>query len=336
MKEIKEKIKIVEEMVGPVYLVGGSVRDLVLNREGNDLDFATPLLPDEIEAAIKKAGRKPHVQGKKFGTVGLSIDGEIVEITTFRSEKYKPKDRKPDVEFVEQLSSDLARRDFTINAMAMKPNGKIIDPYGGKEDIERRFLKCVGIPSQRFREDPLRMLRACRFVSQLGFTINLPACNSITKLSHHILDIAKERWVMEMDKLLMGDYVSDGLAYMWALDLFKFMIPELHLQKNFNQNTTHHVFDLHEHTKRVVAACPKDLDLRWAALLHDVAKPFVFIDKGDRYIYPFHEEVGAEMVEKIGLHMKWKNERIKKVKLLVLEHLKEESPLRKYDNMSKK
>lgn len=317
-----------------VYLVGGSVRDILLNKTPNDYDFTTSLSPDEIEAKIREAGKRPYLVGKRFGTIGVKIDGQLVEITTFRNESYTKGNRKPEVEFVTSLSDDLSRRDFTINALAYR-EGKIIDPFKGQKDLDDELIRAVRNPTIRFKEDPLRMLRACRFVSQLNFSIEAHTFKSMTKNAHKILDVSKERWMLELDKLLLGDNVYYGLMFLWGSGLMKFMIPELHLQFGFNQRTKHHEFLLHEHTALVVQNCPKDINLRWAALLHDIAKPFIFQDKGDRNIYPMHEMVGAEFVEKIASYLKWSNERRKTVKELVLNHLSDESPLRQYDNVSK-
>ncbi|MEK6881960.1 MAG: HD domain-containing protein [Nanoarchaeota archaeon] len=336
--------KVNELFKDKVYLVGGSVRDILLNKTPNDYDFTTSLSPDEIEAKIREVGKRPYLVGKRFGTVGVKIEGQLIEITTFRSESYTKGNRKPQVEFVTSLSDDLSRRDFTINAMAIKSDGtyivgknhsKLIDPFNGQDDLNKYLIKAVGNPTIRFKEDPLRMLRACRFASQLEFKIEEKTFKSIIKNAHHILDVSKERWMMELDKLLLGEYVEVGLTYLFQTGLMKFMLPELTLQYMFDQRTKHHMFHLHAHTTLVVKNSPKDINLRWAALLHDIAKPFIFQDKGDRNIYPMHEVVGGEFVEKISSYLKWSNERRKTVKELVLNHLSDESPLRKYDNMSK-
>ena len=328
--------KVNELFEGKVYLVGGSVRDILLGKEPNDLDFTTPLNPEEIEAVLKKNKMRAYGIGKRFGTIGCKIDGNYIEITTFRNEKYIKGSRKPEVEFVSDLSSDLSRRDFTINSMAQSSDGKIIDQFEGRKDLEEGLIRAVGHATTRFKEDPLRMLRACRFASQLGFQIEKVTLDRMTKYSYKILEVSKERWTMELDKLLMGDNVATGLNYLWESGLMKYMIPELYIQYGFDQRTKHHNFPLHIHTSLVVFNCPKDLTLRWAALLHDVGKPFIYQDKGDRWIYPHHEVLGAEFVDKIAKYLKWSKKRRLEVTELVLHHLEDESPLRKYDNMSKK
>ena len=331
-EEIQEEMR---KLFGDkIYLVGGSVRDLILNNEPKDYDFCTHLRPVEMEAILKRKSKKAYGIGKRFGTIGVRIKGDFIEITTFRTEQYEEGNRKPIVNFVSSISEDLSRRDFTMNAMAMR-NGKTIDPYGGKQHLKGKVIKCVGNASERFNEDPLRMLRACRFASQLSFSIHPLTLQSMKKKAHRILNVSKERWCMELDKLLMGDNVVMGMVYLFESGLLKFMIPELYLQKGFNQRTKHHKYNLDSHTVKVISGCPKDINLRWAALLHDIAKPFIYQDKGNRYIYPMHEKIGAEFVEKIAKYLKWSNERRLKVKDLVLNHLDDNCPLRKYDNMAK-
>jgi putative nucleotidyltransferase with HDIG domain len=309
------------------YLVGGSVRDEILGGTPSDYDYATPMLPDDIEQAVRDLGRRPVLVGKRFGTVGFKWEGDWVEVTTFRSEIYG-KTRKPEVEFVSTISEDLSRRDFTINAIA-KRKGKYIDPFGGREDIQNGIIRAVGNPTMRFKEDPLRMLRACRFVSQLGFTIEPDTLKSMQKHANRILSVSKERWVQELDKLLIGDNVADGLESLRESGLLKFIFPELQIQVGYNQNSPHHGLELWEHTKGVVELADKPL--RWAALLHDVAKPFTRTDKPDRSNYIFHDVIGADMVYGIGKRLKWSNERIQEVSDLVRYHLLEDSPLRKAD-----
>ena len=155
----------VEQILTPVYLVGGSVRSSLLGQPPSDYDFTTPLAPDEIEAAVRRAGHKAYTIGKRFGTIGFKLDGHFIEVTTFRSERYHAGSRRPDVTFIGDITHDLSRRDFTINAMAIAPGGRLIDPFGGYDDLKNRLLRTVNKPFDRYNEDPLRMLRAARFVS---------------------------------------------------------------------------------------------------------------------------------------------------------------------------
>ena len=337
----------VEKIINTVYAVGGCVRDKFLGKEPKDYDFTTSLSPEEIEKAIKKAGRHAYLTGKRFGTLGVKIDGQLIEITTFRSEKYKAGSRKPQVIFVKDITADLSRRDFTINAMAFRGKDyvihdmiarkyKLIDPFNGKEDLEKRIIRCVGKPNERFKEDPLRMLRAGRFASQLDFTIDEDLEKKAKQLSYKILEVSKERWMMELDKLLVTKQPSIGLRFLANTRLLNYMIPELALQVGYDQNNLYHAFPLWTHTLWVVDSCLNDIELRWGALLHDIAKPFMRTDREDRSNYIHHDLVGKEMVEKLAYYLKWSNQRRKNVANLVLHHLREDSPLREADNLSKK
>jgi len=320
-----------------LYQVGGSVRDELLGRTPSDYDFTTPQKPDEIEQAIRDAHRKPYLVGKRFGTIGIRINGKVIEITTFRTEEYLEKNRKPEVQFVDDLRLDLARRDFTINAIAKDMDGNIIDPFGGGFDILSKVIRCVGKPKDRFREDPLRILRAARFSSQLSMSINEFTEGYMKKMSSNILNVSKERWTAELDKLLMTKEPFSGLDYLMKNRLFNFMIPELSVQKDYDQNSPYHDFDLWTHTLKVVCKVSQNIDLRWAALLHDIAKPFVATNNKKGFTnYIDHEKLGYEMVIKIGKHLRWSNDRIESVSGLVLNHLKDNSPLKEADDSSKR
>lgn len=326
----------VSQIVDPLYEVGGSVRDHLLGKEPSDYDFCTPKTPDEIEQAVRDFGRRPYLIGKRFGTVGLKVEGRIVEITTFRSEKYPEGSRKPDVEFVQDIAQDLARRDFTINAMASR-GGKIIDPFKGKEDLQNGLIRAVGTPSHRFKEDPLRLLRAIRFAAQLGFEVEDLTKRVITKLSYKVLKVSKERWIMEMDKLLIAPHAEEGLRLLEETRLLNFILPELAIQVGYDQDSPYHTHTLWRHTVKVVAAVPPSKKLRWAALLHDIGKPFVAKKNKRGYTnYVHHERVGAEMVERIGRYLRWSKDRIEKVSEIILNHLNEDSALREADNSAKK
>lgn len=325
----------IDEIIQPNYLVGGSVRDVLLGREPKDYDYATPMLPDDIEQAVRDAGKRPFITGKRFGTVGFKDDGKFIEVTTFRSETYG-KTRKPDVAFVSSISEDLARRDFTINAIAQR-NGKLIDPFNGRADIEAKIIRAVGHPTERFNEDPLRMLRAIRFVSQLGFDIEDATFNSIAKNAHKVLTVSRERWMQELDKTLTGKFASKGISYLFYTDLIKFVLPELRLQYEYDQNSDWHEYDLHIHSIRTMRDVPDDVNLRWAALLHDIGKPFVRTEnRRGSSNYVFHDVIGAELIYGISKRLKWSNERTNTICELVKSHLSDESPLRKADNASKK
>jgi putative nucleotidyltransferase with HDIG domain len=347
---IEEVMEEMTKIISPIYLVGGAVRDYVMKREINDFDFTTPLTPDEILDALHKGnpGRWVGEIGKRFGTIQTKIylpksDCFVkVEVTTFRAEVYTDGSRKPEVKFTKHLHEDLSRRDFTINAMAIRiRDGKmvIIDPFGGLDDIENHTIRAVGSARTRFKEDPLRMLRGIRFASTLDFGIEEITMKRMTDGAIQILNVSKERWMLELDKILMSDESIFGLTLLADSRLINYMIPELAIQVDYNQMTPHHDFTLWEHTVKVVAACPKDIILRWAALLHDVGKPYVAKVKDNnpgQKNYMGHELIGAEMVGKIGPYLKWKTDQTKAVMAMVKNHLDDKSPLKGYDSGAQK
>jgi tRNA nucleotidyltransferase (CCA-adding enzyme) len=346
---IEEVIKEVTRIISPVYLVGGAVRDYIMDKEVDDYDFTTPYTPDEVEAILleSNSGRKIWPSGRRFGTIGTKVHLPAndcfvkVEITTFREETYE-NSRKPAVEFVKNLEQDLLRRDFTINAIALrmkKEHFHFIDPYNGMSDVENKIIRAVGSARQRFKEDPLRMLRAVRFISTLGFEIEELTFKRMTDGSPAILKVSKERWVQELDKLLMGDNVAAALYALADTRLLHYTIPELAIQINYDQMSPYHDFTLWEHSVRVCEAVPKDIDMKWAALLHDVGKPYVAKVKDnnpEQKNYMGHELVGAEMVGKIGRYLKWPTDRIDTVSEMVGGHLSDKSVLKGYDSGAQK
>jgi len=320
------------EFIQPLYLVGGGVRDKLLGLKPKDFDFATPLDPDEIERRAKAAGKKVYTTGKRFGTVGVRLSGQTVEITTFRSESYQPGSRKPTVKFVDNITYDLSRRDFTINALAMKLDGSIIDPFGGHNDLAKKIIRTVGNASERFSEDPLRMLRAIRFAAQLDFNLASETKLRISKRAKQILSVSRERWVQELDKLLLSARPEKALELLAATRLINYLLPELAVQIGFKQDSPYHQLELWPHTLKTVRLSQPELNLRWAALLHDVGKPYVkTVNRNGYSNYVDHEIVGAELVLKIGHYLRWSNQRLKTVHDLVLDHLKDGSPLNKAD-----
>lgn len=224
-----------------VYLVGGSVRDLVMGNEPKDYDFCTSMLPEDMIEKVRAAGRRVYTIGEKFGTIGFKVEMftektmpptkhfEYVEVTTFRSEVYTSKSRKPEVQFVPSLEEDLARRDFTMNAMVLKSDGTIYDPYGGRLDIYAKQIKTVGMPKYRIIEDPLRVLRAARFAARYNFKIDPNFIGKARQLADRIFDVSIERWVQELDKLLTSDYPDAGLQALYEMAIYERILPELHL-----------------------------------------------------------------------------------------------------------
>lgn len=235
-----------------VYLVGGSVRDIVMGQPAKDYDFTTPMLPEEMIEKVKAAGRRVYTIGEKFGTIGFKVPTEMtaeltdyspaytfitqpkvtkyeyVEVTTFRSEVYTSKSRKPEVEFVKSLDEDLARRDFTMNAMVLKGDGSIYDPYGGRLDIHAKKIVTVGMPKDRIIEDPLRIFRAARFAARYGFVIDPNFIGKARQLADRIFDVSVERWVIELDKLLTSKDAYGGLDALAKMGVYSRILPEMY------------------------------------------------------------------------------------------------------------
>ncbi|MEE4276219.1 MAG: CCA tRNA nucleotidyltransferase, partial [Thermoleophilia bacterium] len=244
----------VAKVVSPVFLVGGAVRDSLLSVKPKDFDFTTPLTPDEVEARVRAAGRRPYLVGKRFGTIGfkVEIDGvfEMVEVTTFRIDG---PGRKPSVVFEGvSLEEDLARRDLTIGAMAIDEAGVLHDPFDGKGDIEAGVIRAVGNAGQRLREDPLRILRVGRFASQLGFSIEKDTEKAARKVASRLMTISRERVRDELDKLLVGADPRAGLEFLARTGAMAFTLPEVAALIDFDQRSRYHDFDAFEHTVRVV------------------------------------------------------------------------------------
>lgn len=287
-------IKEVEATVSPVYLVGGGVRDIILNREPKDYDFCTPLTPDEVEVLVKAAGRRAYSTGKRFGTIGFKCAGEFIEVTTFRNEKYAPNSRKPEVEFVSDLKSDLSRRDFTMNAVALR-NGEFFDPFGGRLDILAKNIKCVGNAKDRFKEDPLRMLRAARFCVQLDFQIDPNAIGVMSKMSEYITLVSRERWVQELDKLLIADHYEKGLKVLYETKLMLYILPELYIITN--KQTIADILCNIGHANA-------DADTRWCELLRYV---------GIGFTHTYNRYVSYELAVGICERLKFSNIRTQKI-----------------------
>jgi tRNA nucleotidyltransferase (CCA-adding enzyme) len=282
--------------------VGGSVRDILLGKQPKDYDFTTQLLPEIVEQKIREFGKKPYLVGKKFGTIGLKLDSNYLEITTMRSEKYLENSRKPAVNFVSELKEDLKRRDFTINSMAMSVDGQIVDYFGGKQDLENKILRCVGVPKERFMEDPLRILRAIRFASSYNLIIETETWKYLCQLKYELFRISKERWVLELDKILGQKNPTRGLELLVKSGVLQVMIPELMPQTN----SWDKVYEL--------VSSFENLDARWSALFCNLG--FLFVAKDAEKDFSFI--VGAEMSLKISNYLKFSNAR----KSLIFETIK--------------
>ncbi|MBE6975565.1 MAG: CCA tRNA nucleotidyltransferase [Ruminococcaceae bacterium] len=290
-----------EEGGYPCYAVGGCVRDWLLGLRPHDYDLCTSATPAEMKALFADYGQV--LAGEKHGTVGIITHGGVVEITTFRTEGDYADNRHPDrVEFVDAIEEDLARRDFTVNAMAWSPIRGLCDPFGGKKDLENRVLRAVGDPRKRFREDSLRILRAVRFSARFRLEPEERTLRAMFELVDLTENLARERVFDELCKLLVCCTAQDLLRFEPILTR---VIPELKPCVGFLQHTRHHLYDVYTHTAQVVEATAPILALRWAALLHDVGKPetFTLDGEGNGHFYG-HAAIGAEKADGILRRLK--------------------------------
>ena len=250
------------------WCVGGCVRDALLGLTPHDYDICTAALPEQTEAVF--SDHRLVLAGKKHGTVGVIFEKEVVEITTFRTEGDYLDNRHPDwVEFVPDVEKDLARRDFTVNAMAWSPKRGFADPFGGRTDLERNVLRAVGDPELRFREDSLRILRGLRFAARFNLRIEETTWQAMLRQRQLMDNLARERVFEELCGLLPLVTAEELIRF---APILAAVIPELEPMIGFDQHSPHHAYDVFTHTAHVVAAVPPELPLRWAALLHDVGK----------------------------------------------------------------
>jgi poly(A) polymerase len=313
-----------------LYMVGGTVRDVLLHREeSNDADLATDARPDEIKRLVAPTHPTAMVLvGERFGTVRLHYGSDIIEITTFRSERYNSESRKPEVCFGTTLEDDLLRRDFTINAMARDPlNGHIIDLFGGQHDLEMQTIRAVGNePDKRFNEDPLRLLRAVRFAAQLNFTIEPETRRSITRQANTLEKISRERIRDEMNKLLLSHHPAKGLDLLVELGLMQWIIPEVLELRGVSQQPTPGRApaskDVYAHVLRVVERTPRRPLTRWSGLLHDIAKPATRTVEENAVHFFGHEDIGAHMTRDILKRLHFDRDFIENVSRVVRLHMR--------------
>ena len=302
------------------YVVGGAVRDAYLGLEINDADITTSATPTEVTTVFESNGYRVIPTGIKHGTVTVLVDGEGVEITTFRSESNYVDNRHPEsVEFVDDVSGDLLRRDFTVNAMAYNETEGLIDLYGGKNDCDSKILRAVGNANERFNEDALRILRALRFVSKLGFTVEKETSKAIFKNVNLLNGISKERVYQELVKILKGKYVEETLLK-YKKVIFE-IIPELKACDGFDQKSKYHAYDVYTHIVKTVGYSKNENVVRLACLLHDIAKPYSFtVDEFGRGHFYGHQEKGAEMAVSILKGLKVDNKTIATVETVIRLH----------------
>ncbi len=300
------------------YVVGGCVRDALLSKTPKDWDICTSALPDEMERVFQ--GFRVVETGLKHGTLTVVLDGIPYEITTFRVDGAYTDHRHPDgVTFVTDVREDLARRDFTVNAMAYHPAEGLIDAFGGQEDLRRRVIRCVGQPEERFREDALRILRAMRFASVYGFTIDEETAKAAHELKETLSLVAAERIRAELGKLLCGQGCGNILrAYR---DILGQILPQLVPMFDFPQCTPHHRFDVWEHTVRSVENVPATEVLRFTMLLHDAGKPAAFTrDEDGVGHFCGHAACSEKIAEAVMTRLKMDKATAQRVILLVKHH----------------
>ena len=316
-----------------IALVGGPVRDILLGRGSKDLDFTTSAHPDVIERLL--SGWADHVWdiGKAFGTIGCRKGEWVLEITTYRSETYDPTSRKPEVAYGDSLEGDLARRDFAMNAMAVRlPSRQFVDPYGGIEDVANRRIRTPGTPEDSFSDDPLRMMRAARFAAQLGFTPDPAVVAAMTAMADRITIVSAERVRDELEKLICSDHPRIGLDLLVSTGLAEHVLPELPALK-LQVDEHHRHKDVYQHSLTVLdqaidlesrlSVPTPDFVVRFAALIHDIGKPKTKRNEaGGKVTFHHHDMVGAKLARKRMKALRFSNEQIDQVSKLIELHLR--------------
>ena len=300
------------------YAVGGCIRDSLLGRMPEDWDVTTSAEPEQTKAVFN--GIPVIETGIQHGTVTVILDGQPLEITTYRIDGSYSDSRHPDtVRFTRSLKEDLARRDFTVNALAYHPDTGIVDCFGGAEDLRQKILRCVGDPDKRFTEDALRVMRGIRFASQLSFSLESATEVSLRRYAPLLQKVAAERLRTELVKLLCGEQVESVLLRF--PDVLGQLIPELLPMVGFDQQTPYHIYDIYEHTAHSVAAINNTPVLRLTMLLHDIGKPRRFtVDKKGQGHFKGHGTVSVHMCEEILPRLRFDKRTIERISSLVKYH----------------
>lgn len=322
--------KIIDKLIGAgfsAYAVGGAVRDCLLGVPAHDFDVTTSAEPVEVKALFQKT----FDTGIKHGTVTVLEDGEAVEVTTFRAEGEYLDNRKPEsVTLVKDVREDLARRDFTVNALCYNKHEGLIDLFSGLDDLNNKIIRAIGNPEERFCEDALRILRAVRFSAQLGFEIEENTKNAIVKCAHLVKNLSVERIAAELDKILMSDS-PEHLKMLYDLGVLVHICPEMCDCFRTEQNTRWHIYDVGAHSVEVIKNCPKVLYLRYASLMHDWGKPHTKgINEHGEDMFRNHAKISVELAENFCRKYKFSNERRDKIVRLVKYHDIEILPEKKY------
>jgi poly(A) polymerase len=335
---ILERARLAAEAVEPVsrcfaeagqrlFLVGGIVRDLLVDRpieERNDWDLTTDATPDRVKELVRPLASSLWTQGERFGTIGCTIDGKVFEITTHRAEAYSPDSRKPEVRFSTDIEADLSRRDFTVNAMALEVTGdspELIDPFQGRVDLHDGVLRTPIAPEESFSDDPLRMMRAARFIASFGLEPVPELVEAVRSMAERLEIVSPERIRDELCKLVVVPDPSSGLWFLHDAGLAAHFLPELPAMR-LEQDPVHRHKDVLAHTIAVVAKSPPVLTVRLAALFHDVAKPKTRSIGPSGVSFHHHEVVGARMTRDRMRALRFSNGQIADVSQLVYLHLR--------------
>lgn len=317
-KDVVEILNKFEKNKFKAYIVGGAVRDYLLGYDINDYDIATDAKPEEVTEIFEKV----IPTGVKYGTVTLVYNNKNYEITTFRKDFDYINNRKPDkVVYSEDIDEDIKRRDFTINSLYCDSKGRIRDKYSGVKDIKSKIIRTIGNPDERFKEDALRMIRAVRFMATLGFKIEEKTKNSIVKNHQLIENVSAERIKTEFDRILLSNNPGEGIRTLTDTNLMKYIIPELYKTVDFDQHSKYHDKNVYDHTIAVVENIEPKLDLRLAALLHDISKPESFtLDEELEGHFKGHHIKSADKSVEILKRLRYDNKTIENVRVLIRYH----------------
>jgi poly(A) polymerase len=311
------------EAGGELFVVGGWLRDRLRGAPCKDVDMATGLAPTRVKGLVDDLG-PVYTIGEKFGTIGLRLDDYAMEITSFRSDTYTPGSRHPDVEPADDIVQDLARRDFTINAMAMRiaPElGPLVDPFDGAADLSRGRIRTPGAPGPTMAEDPLRMMRAVRFAAQLGFAIDGDLLAVLSARPEMLQDISQERRRDELEKILVSPHPDEGVSLLVDTGLMRFVVPEVAAMKEVDQPLAYHRADVLVHTLLTMTYLEPDPLLRRSALFHDVGKPPAKVTE-PKVMFPEHDKVGAELTGAAMKRLRYGNEDISRTVFMVRRHMR--------------
>lgn len=315
-----EALALLEDAGFESWIVGGYVRDALLGRPSADIDVATQAHWQDVRRIFEERGFRTHETGTAHGTITVIVGEQVLEITTYRSDGSYDDARHPKhVSFVRTIDEDLARRDFTVNALAYHPERGLFDPYGGFVDLQACTIRAVGDPSRRFSEDALRMLRACRFASELGFAIESATFEGMLANKGLLPRISTERITHELQRLLLGAHAGDAIVA--TVDVLAAVLPELVAMKGFEQRTPYHIYDVLEHTAHVVDGVPAYPLVRWAALFHDMGKPAAFFtdENGTGHFYG-HAAISVMLARGIMERLALSSAFMGRVLLLVERH----------------